>query len=34
MLVVEEEVAQSLADAVFDYKADEVAAPCFPLDIY
>ena len=30
MLVVEEEVAQSLADAVLDYKAEEVASPCFP----
>ena len=34
MLVVEEEVAQSLADAVLDYKAEDVASPCFSLDFY
>ena len=30
MLVVEAEVAQSLAGAVLDYKAEEVASPCAP----
>ncbi|MQF86166.1 MAG: hypothetical protein FI734_01695 [SAR202 cluster bacterium] len=34
VLIIEEEVAQSLANSILDYKTEDVPSPRFTLDIY